>query len=94
MKHNPHNPWNIDCSKLSKEEIEERLREHGFPVGEWHVEEDQNKGPKKFQLTAFKSYAELLTQMQGVIEMQVKQDLKEIDSLHVKLQKMKQGGGA
>ena len=86
-------PFDFDVSKMTVEQVKERLRAAGLPIGEGVSNEDYVKGGEKVQLPTFKYYAEMLTAIRDICQDQANRDLKEIDSLQVQLQRLRKGGG-
>lgn len=100
-KHEYRSPFDFDVSKMTVEEAEQKLREKGFPVGEWTDNYDATLGedgqpkeePEQAQIPTFKFYAEMLEHIRDICEDQVKHDLREIDNLNYQLRRLKRGGG-
>jgi len=86
-------PLDFDVSKMTVEEVKERLRAEGFPVGEWVSNEDHVKDGDKAQIPTFKRYAELLGQLRDILQQQADRDVKQIDDLSYQLRRLKHGGG-
>lgn len=91
-------PFDFDVSKMTVEQVEQRLRDQGFPVGHWTDNYDQKttdeKGePKKASIPTFEFYAEMLGQIRDICQDQVKHDVREIDNLNYQLRRLKRGGG-
>lgn len=91
-------PFDFDVSKMTVEEAEQKLREQGFPVGEWtdnydQTTTDEDGEPKQAQIPTFKFYAEMLEHIRDICQDQVKHDLREIDNLNYQLRRLKRGGG-
>lgn len=85
-------PFDFDVSKMTPEEVKEKLREAGIPFDEWVASEKE--GEEIHTLPMFQRQAEMLTELKGLLEDQVDKDLKEIDALNVQLHRLKRGGGA
>jgi hypothetical protein len=86
-------PYGFDVSKMTVEELREKLRELGFPLGSWVSNEEYVKEGDQAQIPTFKKYAETLTELRGVLETQVEKDLKDVDELNYQLHRLKHGGG-
>jgi hypothetical protein len=86
-------PFDFDVSKMTVEEVKERLRADGIPVGEWVSNEGHVNEGDKAQLTTFKRYAELLGQLRDLLQQQADRDVKQIDDLSYQLRRLKHGGG-
>ena len=83
--------FDFDVSKMTPEEVKEKLKEGGIPYDGWvHNEEEREVKT----LPMFERQAELLKQLAGIMETQIEQDLKEIDSLNIQLHRLKRGGGS
>ena len=93
MSKRPQNPFDFDCSKLTPDELRERLKEAGYPVDSWVSNEGQSHVGSQRRLPMFDKYVELLVEMRGLIEKQVAQDVEHVDRLHVEFQRLKRGGG-
>lgn len=75
---------------MTPEEIRERLKEAGIPVGDgW--------GPTKRQTSVeppiVKRQKEALRKIEAMLVDQVEQDKQRVADLHVALQRIKNGGG-
>lgn len=75
---------------MTPEEIREKLKEAGVPVGEgW--------GPTKHQTSVeppiVKRQKEALRKIESLLEQQMEHDKKRVAELHVALQRLKHGGG-
>lgn len=82
--------FDFDVSKMTPEEVKERLREAGVPFEEWvHNQEER----EVTTLPMFEKQAELLQQLAGILEDQIEKDVKEIDTLNVQVYRLKRGGG-
>jgi len=86
-------PFDFDCSKMTPEEVIERLRAQGIEPNQWVNNEDHVKDGDTAQLPTLKWYADILKEMGGIIEQQVEHDLRETDELGHQLARLKRGGG-
>ena len=87
-------PFDFDVSKMTVEEVKERLRQAGIPVNEWVDNEGQvPEEGKEVRLPSFERYAEMLTELRDVMQMQVDRDVEQIDTLAYQLHRLKHGGG-
>jgi hypothetical protein len=86
-------PFDFDLSKMSVEEAKERLRAMGIEPDSWTNNHGRVKDGDQAQIPTFKMYADMLTQIRDICQMQADRDLKEIDDLNVKLRRLKRGGG-
>jgi hypothetical protein len=86
-------PFDFDVSKLSVEEVKERLRAAGLPVDAWVSNEDHVKEGDKARLPTFEHYAKLLEHLRDIMQKQADQDLQQIDDLNYQLQRLQHGGG-
>ena len=86
-------PFDFDMSKMTVEEVKERLREQGINPDSWVSNEEHVKEGDKAQLPTLNWYAEMLKEMGVILETQVQRDLKETDELNYQLQRLKRGGG-
>ena len=87
-------PFDFDMSKMTVEDVKERLRANGINPDSWVSNEDRVKSGDKAPLSTLTWYAEMLEEMKTLIENQVRRDLKETDDLNYQLQRLKRGGGA
>lgn len=92
-KYRYRSPFDFDVSKLTVEEVVERLRAQGLEVGEWVDNEGRVKEGQKAQLPTFKFYADMLGKIGDILQDQVDRDLAEIDDLNYQLRRLKHGGG-
>jgi len=83
---------NFDVSKMSKEEIERRLKEMGFPVGDWNPSENDEDTIIK-TLPTFKKQALLLQKLGELLGMQIADDQKTINAMAEKRSRLLHGGG-
>jgi hypothetical protein len=86
-------PFDFDVSKLSVDEVKERLRAQGVPVDSWVNNEGKVTEGEKVVLPTMKRYADLLTQLRDLLQNQADRDLQEIDDLSYQLRRLKHGGG-
>jgi hypothetical protein len=86
-------PFDFDMTKMTVEEVEERLRASGIDPGKWTDNEDYVKAGDKANLPTLSWYAEMLKEMGVILEEQVKRDLQETDELNYQLMRLKRGGG-
>lgn len=85
-----HYDFDFDVSKMTPEEVKEKLKEGGIPFESWvHNEEER----EVTTLPMFERKAELLKQLAGILEDQIENDVKEVDTLNVQLHRLKRGGG-
>ena len=75
---------------MTPEEIRQKLKEAGIDIGgEWRDEPEKNaKSP------VIERQKKLLSQVQGLLEQQVREDQEKVAQLHLALQRIKHGGGA
>lgn len=83
--------FNFDVSKMTPEEVREKLREAGIPFDSW-VKSDK-EGEEIHTLPMFEHQAELLKQLAGLLEDQVDRDVEHISELHEQLHRLQRGGG-
>jgi hypothetical protein len=86
-------PFDFDVSKLTVEEVKERLRAEGIEPNEWTSNEDEVEDGAKAQIPTLKWYADMLKEMGGIVEQQIERDLKETDDLAYQLRRLERGGG-
>lgn len=92
-KYQYRSPFDFDVSKMSVEDVVERLRAQGIPVGEWVDNEDRVKEGEKAQIPTFKLYAEMLGNIRDLLQDQAERDMQEIDDLNYQIRRLKHGGG-
>lgn len=86
-------PFDFDLSKMTVEEAEAKLRSLGIEPNTWASNEDYVKEGEQAQLPTFKFYADMLGEIRDICKGQVSRDLREIDTLSVKLRRLHKGGG-
>ena len=86
-------PFDFDVSKMTVEEVKEKLRESGINPGSWTDNEGRVKDGDTAKIPTFEFYADMLGEIRDVCKGQVSRDLREIDELGVKLRRLKKGGG-
>lgn len=86
-------PFDFDLSKMSVEEVKERLRAAGIPVDDWVNNEGRVQEGAKARLPTFERYAELLTHLRDLLQQQADRDLQQIDDLSYQLRRLQHGGG-
>lgn len=91
MPKKPPYDFNFDVSKMTPEEVKEKLKEAGIPFEEW-VKSDR-EGEEIHTLPMFEHQAELLKQLSGLLEDQIERDVEHIDELNVQLHRLQRGGG-
>jgi hypothetical protein len=90
-------PFDFDVSKMTVEEVIERLRAQGIEPNEWVDNEERFKQGKtkegqKAKIPTLEAYAHILDQIKKVVEKQVENDVKETDDLVYQLRRIKRGG--
>jgi hypothetical protein len=79
---------------MSVEDVKERLRAAGIPMGEWvDNEDDVPEEGKEVPIPSFQRYAKMLEQLRDIMQMQVDKDVEQIDTLNSQLHRLKHGGG-
>lgn len=86
-------PFDFDVSKLTVEEVKERLRAAGLPVDGWVNNEGRVKDGDKAQLPTFQHYAKLLEHLRDILQQQADRDIQQIDDLSYQLRRLQHGGG-
>ncbi len=75
---------------MTPEEIKERLKEAGIPVGDgW----GQTKQQTSVEPPVVKRQKEALRKIEALLVEQVEQDKQRVADLHIALQRIKHGGG-
>lgn len=85
-------PFDFDVSKMTVEEVKERLLKMGINPGTWTSNEEYVKDGDQTQLPTFKMYADLLGEIRDICQSQITRDVREIDDLNIKLRRIKKGG--
>ena len=83
---------NFDVSKMTVEEVEQRLKAMGFPVGSWNPP-DGDEDKIITTLPTFKRQALLLDKLKELLSKQMEDDRKTISALAEKRQRLLHGGG-
>lgn len=86
-------PFDFDVSKMTVEEVKERLRAAGLPVDQWVDNEDRVKEGDRARIPTFEKYAEHLMALRDLLVQQSQQDVQQIDNLNYQLRRLKHGGG-
>lgn len=84
-------PFDFDVSKMTAEEVVERLRSMGIEPNAWVSNEDEVEEGAKAQIPTLNQYAEILQQMGGIIEKQIENDRRETDDLVYQLRRLEKG---
>lgn len=92
-KRKPKSFFNFNLGEMTVDEVKERLRAQGLPVDSWIDNEGNVKEGDKARLPTLDKCAEMLVQIRGVCEEQMKHDRKEIDDLGYQLRRLTRGGG-
>lgn len=86
-------PFDFDVSRMTVEEVKDRLRAAGLPVDEWVSNEDRVKEGDTARIPTFQRYAEHLLNLRGLLEQQAEADVKQMDELNYQLRRLEHGGG-
>ena len=73
---------------MSPEEIKKKLAEAGIGVNSW----TQSNGKKEVKSPIVEKQKKLLGELSILLEQQIENDKRTVAELHVKMQKLKQGG--
>lgn len=91
MTHEYKSPFDFDVSKMTVEEVMERLRAMGLEPNTWVDNEGKVEEGAQGQIPTLNQYAEMLQQMGGIIESQIEKDHKETQELLFQLQRLEKG---
>ncbi len=86
---------NFDVSQMTVEEVEKRLADMGFPVGNWSAPPSGDGAEDRVikTLPTFQKQAVLLDKLRELLGNQIDEDRKTINTLAEKRARLLHGGG-